>query len=76
MSIGLRKRSISVLLIENDKIETISLLNLSNSRVLHLKRTQKASQNAQFSIFQDNISSLNSYSSDNYRESSPVHSEG
>ena len=44
--IGLYKRSVSVLLIENDKTESISLLNLLNSRVLYPKRAQKASQNA------------------------------
>ena len=73
-SIALHKRTISKLSVESVENQPNSITGPSNSRVLQPKRTRKVSQNVQFAIYQDEISSPDSYSSDGYEGSSPVDS--
>ena len=72
--ITLHKRTISKLSIESAENKLNSIEIPLNSRILRLKRVWKASQNAQFLMNQDEISSLDSYSSDGYEGFSPVDS--
>ena len=74
-SIALHKRTISKLSVESAENKPIFVENPSNSYVLRPKRVRKASQNAQFSMNQDETSSLDSDSSDGYEKSSPVDSD-
>ena len=73
-SIALHERTISKLSVESAENKPISIENLSNSNFLRSKRARKASQNVQFVIYQDETSSLDSYSSDGYEGFSPVDS--
>ena len=73
-SIALHKRTISKLSVESAENKPNSIENPSNSRVLWPKRVRKVSQNAQFLIHQDEISSPDSPSSEGYEGSSPVDS--
>ena len=71
-SIALHKRTISKLSVESAENKPNSIKNVPNPCALRPKRVRKASQNAQFLTDQDEISSLDSYSSDGYEKSSPV----
>lgn len=73
-SIGLRKRSASVLSIESGENEPSCVKINKKSTVSHFKRPQKVSRNSQFSIFEDETASPDCCSSDSYRELSPAHS--
>ena len=73
-SIALHKRTISKLSVESAENKPISNTNPLNLRNLRSKRTQKASQNVQLLPDQDEISSLDSYSSEGYKRSSSVDS--
>ena len=73
-SIALHKRTISKLFVESADNKPNSIENAPNSYVLRSKRARKASQNAQFAVYQDETSSPDSYSSDGYEGSSPVDS--
>ena len=74
VSITLHKRTINKLSVKSAENKPISVKNPLNSRILRSKRVQKASQNAQFLSDQDEISFLNSYSSEGYKGSSSVDS--
>ena len=74
-SIALHKRTINKLSIESVENKPISVENLSNSNFFRSKRTRKVSQNVQFVIYQDETSSLDSYSSNGYNRSSSVDSD-
>ncbi|KAF7505354.1 hypothetical protein GJ744_000975 [Endocarpon pusillum] len=71
---SLRKRSASALSVDSAKNEPISTENPSNLSISRPKRLRKAPQHHQFWVYQDETSSLDSYSSDSYEESSPVNS--
>ena len=72
VSIALHKRTISRVSVESAEKKPNFVENPLNPRILRSKRARKASQNIQFLADQDEISSLDSYSSDGYEESSPV----
>ena len=74
VSIALHKRTISKLSVESAENKPNFVENPLNSRILRPKRVWKASQNAQFLTDQNEISSLDSYSSDSYEGCSPVES--
>ena len=74
-SIALHKRTISKLSVESVENQSNFIKNPLNTLNSRSKRVRKASQNAQFSIYKDETSSLDSYSSDSYEGSSPVDSD-
>ncbi|KAF7511075.1 hypothetical protein GJ744_005306 [Endocarpon pusillum] len=73
-SISSHKRSASVLSTQSVEKDAISIKNDANSSNSRLERLRKASQHPQFSIYQDETSGEDSYSSDSYRGPSPAHS--
>ena len=72
--IGARKRSAGALSVESAENELFSVKNPLNSPVSRQKRVRKAFQHPYFAVYQDETSSPDSYSSDSYREFSPVYS--
>ena len=70
--IALHKRTINKLSVENTENKSNSIENPSNSRVLRSKHVRKASQNVQFLIHQDEISSPDSPSSEGYERFSSI----
>ena len=72
--ISSRKRSASTLSVESAEIELFLIKSPLNSSVSRQKRLRKVFQHVQFTVYKDETSSPDSYSSNSYRGISPAHS--